>query len=85
MRERDRVRVGLLAAQQALLAQRRDDLLARLEHRQAGVRAGACSFIRPSSPITVISPRPWRRPISKSLGSCPGVIFRQPVPKSVLT
>ena len=45
-------------------------------------RSPAASVIRPSSPITEISSSPWRRPISKSLGSWPGVILRQPVPNS---
>ena len=45
----------------------------------------ASAVIRPSSPITVTAGRPCLRPISKSLGSWPGVIFRLPVPKSVLT
>ncbi len=38
--------------------------------------------MRPSRPITVGSSRPWSRPISKSVGSCPGVIFSAPVPNS---
>ena len=33
----------------------------------------------------VAAARPWRRPISKSLGSWPGVTFSAPVPKSGLT
>ncbi len=42
----------------------------------------AASDMRPSSPITEICSSQWRRPISKSLGSWPGVIFRAPVPNS---
>ena len=45
----------------------------------------ACSFMRPSSPMTVISSSPWARPISKSFGSWPGVIFSAPVPNSGFT
>ncbi len=45
-------------------------------------RSGAASVSRPSSPMTLISSRPWLRPISKSLGSWPGVILRAPVPNS---
>ena len=41
--------------------------------------------MRPSSPIALSSGSPCLRPISKSLGSWPGVIFSAPVPKSVLT
>ena len=45
-------------------------------------RSGAASVIRPSSPITTISSSLCLRPISKSFGSCPGVIFSAPVPNS---
>ena len=45
----------------------------------------AASVMRPSSPITVTSSSPCRRPISKSFGSCPGVIFSAPVPNSGFT
>ena len=48
-------------------------------------RSPASSFMRPSSPITMISSSPCARPISKSFGSCPGVIFSAPVPNSGLT
>ena len=48
-------------------------------------RSGAGAIIRPSSPITLIRSRPWRLPISKSLGSWPGVIFSAPLPNSGLT
>src|SRR4051795_10012871 len=41
--------------------------------------------MRPSSPITEISSSPCLRPISKSLGSWPGVILSAPVPNSGLT
>ena len=44
--------------------------------------SGAASVMRPSSPITVTSSRRWARPMSKSAGSCPGVIFSAPVPNS---
>src|SRR5205814_1628915 len=40
----------------------------------------ASSVIRPSKPMTVRTGRPWRRPISKSTGSCPGVTLMTPVP-----
>ncbi len=45
-------------------------------------RSGASEVMRPSSPMTDGCARQWRRPISKSLGSCAGVIFSAPVPKS---
>ena len=48
-------------------------------------RSPASAVMRPSSPITVSSSSPWLRPISKSLGSWPGVIFSAPVPKSGFT
>ena len=41
--------------------------------------------MRPSKPITDSSSSPWRRPISKSLGSWPGVTLSAPVPKSIFT
>ena len=45
----------------------------------------ASAVMRPSSPITVIVSSPCARPISKSLGSWPGVIFSAPVPNSGFT
>ena len=36
--------------------------------------------MRPSKPITAISSRPWRRAISRSFGSWPGVTLSAPVP-----
>ena len=45
-------------------------------------RSPASSVRRPSGPITTISSSPCLRPISKSLGSWPGVIFSAPVPNS---
>ena len=48
-------------------------------------RSPAASDITPSSPITMISSSPCARPISKSLGSWPGVIFSAPVPNSGFT
>ena len=48
-------------------------------------RSPAAAVMRPSSPITVISSSPCARPISKSFGSWPGVIFSAPVPNSGLT
>ena len=45
----------------------------------------AFSFIVASSLITTISSKLWRFPTSKSLGSCAGVIFTQPVPNSLST
>jgi hypothetical protein len=45
-------------------------------------RSPAASVISPSSPITTISSSPCARPMSKSFGSCPGVIFSAPVPNS---
>ena len=73
VRERDRVRVRLGARDQPLLAQLRDDRRAA-PRRPSGPanRSGASSVIRPSSPITLGCASPWRRPISKSLGSWPG-------------
>ena len=43
---------------------------------------GPCAVIRPRSSSTVTDGRPCRRPISKSFGSCAGVTFTAPVPKS---
>ena len=48
-------------------------------------RSPAAAVMRPSSPIAEISSSPWARPISKSLGSWPGVIFSAPVPNSGFT
>ena len=45
----------------------------------------AAAVMRPSSPITEISSSPCVRPISKSAGSWPGVIFSAPVPNSGFT
>ena len=45
----------------------------------------AAAVMRPSSPMTVTSSSPCARPISKSFGSCPGVIFSAPVPNSGFT
>ena len=45
-------------------------------------RSPASSFIRPSGPITASSGSSWSRPISKSVGSCPGVTLSAPVPNS---
>ena len=42
----------------------------------------ASSLIRPSRPITASSGSPCSRPISKSIGSCPGVTLSAPVPNS---
>ena len=42
----------------------------------------ASSFMRASRPITISSGRSWSRPISQSVGSCPGVILSAPVPKA---
>ena len=47
--------------------------------------APAAAFMRPSSPITTSSSSPCARPISKSFGSWPGVIFSAPVPNSGFT
>ena len=69
----------------ALPRQRRHDRLARLHHRQPGEALAASAVMRPSSPITDTWSSSWRRPISKSLGSCAGVTFSWPVPKSLLT
>ena len=38
--------------------------------------------MRPSGPMTVSVSRPWSRPISKSIGSWPGVILSAPEPNS---
>ncbi len=40
----------------------------------------AFSFSVPSGLIELIISRPWRSPISKSVGSWPGVTFRAPEP-----
>ena len=40
------------------------------------------AIIRPSGPITVSVASPWSRPISKSIGSWPGVILSAPEPNS---
>ena len=40
------------------------------------------AIIRPSGPITVSVSRPWSRPMSKSIGSWPGVTLTAPVPNS---
>ena len=45
----------------------------------------AAALISPSSPITEISSSPCARPISKSFGSCAGVILSAPVPNSGFT
>ena len=42
----------------------------------------ASSVMRPSSPITLGASSLCLRPISKSFGSCAGVIFSAPVPNS---
>ena len=43
----------------------------------------ASSFSVASSFITLTMRRPWRWPISKSVGSWPGVTFTAPVPNSI--
>ena len=83
--ERHVVGHGSLCAQQAFGLERVDDRRLGLGDRQPRERAPASAFIRPSSPITEITASSWRRPISKSFGSCPGVIFSAPVPNSGLT
>ena len=40
--------------------------------------------MRPSSPITAGAGRSWSRPISKSIGSWPGVTLSAPVPNVAL-
>ena len=42
----------------------------------------AFSFMMPSESMTWSCGRSWRSPTRKSLGSCAGVIFTQPVPNS---
>ena len=48
-------------------------------------KAPASSFSVPSAFNTFTMARPCRSPVSKSLGSCPGVILSAPVPNSVAT
>ncbi len=72
-------------ARMAPCASRAATTAARASSTLMPANSPAASVMRPSSPMTEISSSPCRRPISKSLGSCPGVIFRQPVPKSVFT
>ena len=40
----------------------------------------ASAVILPSKPMTLRTGRSWRRPISKSVGSWPGVTLMTPVP-----
>ena len=56
----------------------------RLRHskRSSPAYGPAAAVIRPSKPMTVRTGRPWRRPISKSTGSWPGVTLMTPVPNS---
>ena len=84
VRVRHVVRVGLGAGDAVPPRAAPRPPLARLLHRQALVRSPAAAVMSPSSPITEISSRPCLRPISKSLGSWPGVIFSAPVPNSGL-
>ena len=78
-------RVGLGAGDPALLAQRVDDRLARLQRGHArealAGRLGHAAVLADHGDLL----EPVRRPISKSFGSCPGVIFSAPVPNSGLT
>ena len=82
MREGNRVGVGLLAADRALLAQRRDDRLLGLLDGEAGEplpgRLRHAAVLADHRHLL----EPVRRPISKSLVSWPGVIFSAPVPNS---
>ncbi len=48
-------------------------------------QSGRRSSSLPSKPMAVSVGRSWRRPISKSTGSWPGVILSAPVPKSGFT
>mmetsp|Transcript_17325 Transcript_17325/g.36732 ORF Transcript_17325/g.36732 Transcript_17325/m.36732 type:complete len:226 (+) Transcript_17325:2115-2792(+) len=57
----------------------------RASKRIMPANAPALSAILPSSVSTVISGSPWRRPHSKSFGSCAGVTFTAPVPKFMST
>ena len=54
----------------------------RASKRSIPAYAPAGAPILPSSVITSISASLWRRPTSKSFGSCAGVIFTAPVPNS---
>src|SRR5207247_448389 len=54
----------------------------RASERAIPAYAPAGAPILPSSVITSISASLWRRPTSKSFGSCAGVIFTAPVPNS---
>lgn len=46
---------------------------------------GGSTYIIPSSVKMLMNSRLWRFPISKSFGSCAGVILTAPVPKSLST
>ena len=52
----------------------------RVSNRSSPAYLPARSFILPSNPITWRTSSPWRRPISKSAGSCAGVTLMTPVP-----
>ena len=54
----------------------------RLRHskRSSPAYFPASAVIRPSKPMTVRIGRLWRRPISKSVASWPGVTLMTPVP-----
>ena len=52
----------------------------RHSNRSSPAYLPASAVIRPSKPMTVRIGRSWRRPISKSTGSCPGVTLTTPVP-----
>ena len=75
---------GSLVAQQALGEERVAHLLARLRDRQAGELARELGHAAVEADRRQLG-RPWRRPISKSFRSWPGVTLSAPVPKSIFT
>jgi len=52
----------------------------RVSNRSSPAYLPASAVIRPSKPMTLRTGRLWRRPISKSVASWPGVTLMTPVP-----
>ena len=77
----DRVPVALALLEPVVLPQPGEDA-SSASSCVSPASSPASSFIRPSGPITVSIGRPWSRPISKSIGSWPGVTLSAPVPNS---